>query len=224
MRYWATILTVLFALPAFGCIDVVVLSQLLGKHVGSTPELDLTGAWQVETDIRTNDTTGLGGSPVYIKHLDNGTIHVALIRWDEDGAEFQIEQDVLVLTRSKGALYLHVPMEDSTEDHPRYLFFRLIVEDERSLLLLPPDADYFKTAVSEGELAGRVIEHGEPNEEARPLNLPRSVTVEIEAEREAVEALIAPDQVDEQFLREAATHLHRLEPVDTPAPEDGEVR
>jgi len=186
----------LFAIALAGCRSVVS-DHPIGERVTDTPKtLALQGHW--------HNPKGNGTAQVHRR----GPGRYTAVSIGEDDGEFTIQRFPFTLTKDDGAFYVNLNKaargDGSDDADDGFNFLRLIQPDPNTLLLIPPDVDYFKQAVEAGDIAGRI---DKPSNDA---NGDGPITVHLEAAPDALSAFIKPERVVEQFRLDNILALHRV--------------
>lgn len=89
-----------------------------------------------------------------MKSLPNGELRLATVDW-LDG-HFKVQEHTAFLTENQGVLYVNLSRTDSNHESRYYVFCAMLRHDDKSLILLPPRADGFRTAIERSLLKGRI--------------------------------------------------------------------
>ena len=137
----------------FAC-DVVTLEHPIGVPIVEDLGGKLDGVWYGGEDI----------SVLYVKYKSNGILQIAGVEWNE--GKFALRDTMCLLTVLDGVSYINLPINfpatDSTDQTTGYVFARYTLteqwfQDYHYLVLYYPKTEFFKEAVKNGNLKGKII-------------------------------------------------------------------
>jgi hypothetical protein len=144
---WASVL-----LALGGCTSIATT-----KPLGLPIWAELQGLWAMELE---------GEQYYFAALLPDGSLPVSHVEWDGDSKRFITEQSRLVVSTDDGAIYWNwcPPPEPGSESECRFLFFRVIETMDGTIVLFPPNADYFIEAIESNSLKGQIVSRFLPTE------------------------------------------------------------
>lgn len=184
---WCTVLLLLL-LAAAGC-NAVSSKAILGAPDDVSDALN--GTWVHEDEAFT------------VKHVGGGKLKIAATVWQ--GEEFVLSQTEAFATVLNDLQFINLRDERSTDEDPNYSFYlRQHPDDASTIILYPPNATYFKTAVEGGRLAGTV------KKQQHHEGVVQLEGVSLQADKESLDAAITAEAVAQQFDFQSPIVLRRV--------------
>lgn len=173
----------LLALP--GC-SFVTSSEILGEPTTDKmiTDLALDGAWSIDDGV------------LFVQRISGHELKVASVDWEE--GRFEMQEATVLFTTDDEVTYVVLLNPDTPEGKPEFLFCRVLMATESTIVIIPANPDTFQKAVEDGALAGNVKREQ------------YSTITQLTATTEDLNRFVDPKKVGEQFDLDLPIVLKRL--------------
>ncbi len=181
LRLRATVCTATILIAIAGCGGVSS-THPVGSPAPNDFLKKLEGTWR-------------GNNVIYVKSLGHGKLELAGLELDD--GHFALKTLKVIVGKIGDAYFVSFHDSGKGEDQP-YTFLKLVVANERTVILFPPNIPAFEQAVTQKKLKGTVV-----NNDGR-------TTVHIESERSAFDEFLASNKSGQLFSIDVPLVLHRI--------------
>ncbi|WP_442485047.1 hypothetical protein [Aeoliella sp. SH292] len=159
----------------------------LGKPVSVDQAKGLAGVW-----------LGPEGDPIYVHHLGENRLKLAVIDWDSAKSKHRVEQLDCLVTQDDDQMYVNLLSGPEAGQFMPCSFARIATSEGDQLLVAAPRIETFAEAVADGLIAGKVT-HDD-----------RGTQVALTPEGSQFDDFVTPSKAASQFTIEKPLVLRRI--------------